>query len=162
MISLCSPGYLSVDTVISSILKRGQVRYTEPEKGLIYADAFFLEAILKYKGLYKYFIEGEGPITISSVEKEGIIKNKNQLGSIQVIPNPVEDGKFSLTIHGIDNVEVINISIYDLTGKLTYTRSSVITPGKSVLIELEDSSHGIYILIAKGDNLLLNGKLILQ
>ena len=53
MISLCSPGYLSVDTVISSILKRGQVRYTEPEKGLIYADAFFLEAILKYKGLYK-------------------------------------------------------------------------------------------------------------
>ncbi len=71
MFSLCSPEYLSIGSDYSSILKRGQVRYTEPEKGLVYADAFFLEAILKYKGLYKYFIEGEGPINLAPVAKAG-------------------------------------------------------------------------------------------
>jgi unsaturated chondroitin disaccharide hydrolase len=71
MLSLCSPEYLSVGSDYSSILKRGQVRYTEPEKGLIYADAFFLEAILKYKGMYKYFIDGEGPINLKPVAKAG-------------------------------------------------------------------------------------------
>jgi len=72
MFSLCSPEYLSVDTSdYSSILKRGQVRYTEPEKGLIYADAFFMEAILKYKGLYHYFLDGEEPINFNPVAKAG-------------------------------------------------------------------------------------------
>jgi len=71
MLSLCSPNYLAINSDFSSILKRGQVRYTEPEKGLIYADAFFLEAILKYKGLYTYFIEGEGPINFNPIAKAG-------------------------------------------------------------------------------------------
>jgi hypothetical protein len=48
------------------------VRYTEPEKGLIYADAFFLEAILKYKGLYNYFLDGEEPINIAPVARAGL------------------------------------------------------------------------------------------
>ena len=71
MLSLCSQDYLSINDDYSSILKRGQVRYTEPEKGLIYADAFFLEAILKYKGLYKYYLEGEGPINFKPIAKAG-------------------------------------------------------------------------------------------
>ena len=71
MLSLCSPDYLSINSDFSSILMRGQVRYTEPEKGLVYSDAFFLEAILKYKGLYRYFIEGEGPINLKPIAKAG-------------------------------------------------------------------------------------------
>ena len=71
MISLCSPEYLSVSHDQSSILKRGQVRYTEPEKGLIYGDAFFLEAILKYKGLYKYYLTEEGPINFNPEANAG-------------------------------------------------------------------------------------------
>lgn len=71
MLSLCSPDYLSVNSDFSSILMRGQVRYTEPEKGLIYADAFFLEAILKYKGFYRYFMEGEGPINLKPIARAG-------------------------------------------------------------------------------------------
>jgi len=72
MLSLCSPEYLSVNSDFSSMLMRGQVRYTEPEKGLVYADAFFLEAILKYKGLYKYFLEGEGPINLKPIARAGM------------------------------------------------------------------------------------------
>jgi chondroitin AC lyase len=71
MLSLCGPEYLSVNSDFSSILMRGQVRYTEPEKGLVYADAFFLEAILKYKGLYRYFMEGEGPINLKPMARAG-------------------------------------------------------------------------------------------
>ena len=72
MLSLCSPAFLSVQGPHSSILARGQVRYTEPEKGLIYADAFFLEALLKYKGLYDYFLDGKEPINIPPVARAGL------------------------------------------------------------------------------------------
>jgi chondroitin AC lyase len=91
MLSLCSPEYLAVDSDHSSILKRGQVRYTEPEKGLIYADAFFLEAILKYKDLYKYFIEGKGPINLKPVAKAG---------KDQTITDTDQDGKEMIILDG--------------------------------------------------------------
>lgn len=91
MFSLCSPEYLAVDSDYSSILKRGQVRYTEPEKGLIYADAFLLEAILKYKELYQYFIEGEGPINLKPVAKAG---------KDQTITDRDQDGKEMIILDG--------------------------------------------------------------
>ena len=91
MFSLCSPDYLAVNSDFSSILKRGQVRYTEPEKGLIYADAFLLEAILKYKGLYKYFMEGEGPINLKPVAKAG---------KDQTITDIDQDGKEMIILDG--------------------------------------------------------------
>jgi rhamnogalacturonyl hydrolase YesR len=91
MLSLCSPAYLALDSGFSSILKRGQVRYTEPEKGLVYADAFFLEAILKYKGLYKYFIEGEGPINLKPIARAG---------KDQILTDTDRDGMEVITLDG--------------------------------------------------------------
>jgi len=160
MISLCGPGYLAKGSDFSSILKRGQVRYTEPEKGLIYADAFFLEAILKYKGLYKYFIEGEGPINSSSVEEAGPVPV--QSASIRVVPNPVEDGIFSLMLHGHGDLNKVNIDLYDMTGKLIYNESAAISSENPVMIELKDIPPGIYILTVTSDNMLFNRKIILK
>jgi unsaturated chondroitin disaccharide hydrolase len=91
MLSLCSPDYLSINNDFSSILERGQVRYTEPEKGLVYADAFFLEAILKYKGLYKYFIGDEGPINLKPIAKAG---------KDQTITDTDQDGMEKITLDG--------------------------------------------------------------
>ncbi len=96
MVSLCSPGYLAKGSDFSSILKRGQVRYTEPEKGLIYADAFFLEAILKYKGMYKYFLEGEGPINFGPVAKAG---------KDQTITDTDQDGVEIVTLDGSASID---------------------------------------------------------
>jgi rhamnogalacturonyl hydrolase YesR len=96
MFSLCSPDYLSVNDDYSSILKRGQVRYTEPEKGLVYADAFFLEAILKYKGLYKYFLTDEGPINIKPVARAG---------KDQTITDTDQDGFEIITLDGSSSTD---------------------------------------------------------
>jgi unsaturated chondroitin disaccharide hydrolase len=68
--SLCRSGYMTnSDTSYSSILKRAKVRYYESEKGLIYADAFFLEAIAKFKGVYKYFMPGKDIIRKINISK---------------------------------------------------------------------------------------------
>ena len=46
--SLTGPAYLTDGTDLSSILKRGSQRYGEAERGLIYGDYYFLEAMLRY------------------------------------------------------------------------------------------------------------------
>lgn len=63
--SLCSSNYLTKTSGHSSILQRGQVRHSGPEIGLIYGDYFFLEAIAKYKGVYKYFMDGHDYINFA-------------------------------------------------------------------------------------------------
>lgn len=43
--------YLSKGTNLSSILQKGCVRYGSHEQGLIYADYYLLEAIIRYRGI---------------------------------------------------------------------------------------------------------------
>ncbi len=247
MFSLCSPEYLSVNSDFSSILKRGQVRYTEPEKGLVYADAFFLEAILKYKGLYKYFIEGEGPInltpianagkdqTISDTDQDGVeiinlngsasrdaddsialyewMKDSMLMGtgayltdtlpvgihqivlivtdkygntdsdtvmisiladptsahqasgiqrSVEVFPNPVDEGRLILRFKGFGSDEKLRIELYDLTGKLMYEGIEIISSKEDRVLQLNTSVQGVCILKIRGKDYLINRKIFFR
>ena len=247
MLSLCSPEYLSVSSDFSSILKRGQVRYTEPEKGLVYADAFFLEAILKYKGLYKYFIEGEGPInlkpiaiagkdqTITDTDQDGreiiildgsashdpddsialyewmndsvllgtgailtdtlttgihhialmvtdkygktdadtvlitiladptgerfIFSSLNDV-NVQVFPNPVENGMFTLKLKGFEPGDQIHIDLVDGTGRLIYSSTLAMQSEATRILPFNIHSHGIYILRIRNKECVINKKII--
>jgi unsaturated chondroitin disaccharide hydrolase len=247
MLSLCSPDYLAFGSDYSSILKRGQVRYTEPEKGLIYADAFFLEAILKYKGLYHYFLEGEGPINLKPVARAGrdqtitdadqdgmeiiildgsssydpddsialyewfedsvllgtgmilsdtlpvgvhhiLLQVTDQYGeadddsltvsilvnpasyrqipigkrSIELFPNPVDDGKLSIRLKGFDARERLEIKLFDLTGKLRYQSIVAISSGNDLVLPLDDMQPGMYMLNISGRDYRLTRKILIR
>jgi hypothetical protein len=246
MSSLCSPAYLAENSDFSSILKRGQVRYTEPEKGLVYADAFFLEAILKYKGLYKYYIEGEGPINLKPVAKAGkdqtivdadrdgmeivtldgsasydrddsitgyewredslllgtgaVFTDTLGTGMHQIVlivtdyyggsdrdtvmvhiqadltaippvsgraawvdtyPNPVDQGKLTLVLHGFDPAEKLIIELFDSSGKRLFEMTVYIPSDGDHVRTLNVQGGGICILSITGKRHLIRKKIVI-
>jgi hypothetical protein len=84
---------------------------------------------------------------VSSFEKEEIILEKSEIDVARLYPNP-NNGNFAINL-GNDNKKEITISIYNILGKLVYTR---VTKDSIVEVNLPDLPSGLYIIKLVGDN----------
>lgn len=76
--------------------------------------------------------------------------------SAKVYPNPFD---YNIQISFKENVsEDINIDVYDISGKLVYSKS--FSPSRKIQINLENLSSGSYTLKATSNGKLFNSKLI--
>ena len=90
------------------------------------------------------------------------VKNNHlqQNGKISVYPNP-NNGIFNLEFNA-NYTSPLNISIYDVTGKLVY-QNSVQHRQKSILsVNTENLASGIYSILLKTDNEQLSDKIIID
>jgi hypothetical protein len=77
---------------------------------------------------------------------------------ISIYPNPIGENEF-LEINLTENTDV-NISIYNLLGKVVLTKST--NNSKSVIIDLENLNSGIYLLKINVDNKIITKKIVVK
>jgi len=73
--SLTSSNYLSEGTKYSSILRRGCERYGDVEKGLIYGDYYFLEAMLRWDNITSVEPGGKQFATWGKLKRVVLLQN---------------------------------------------------------------------------------------
>ena len=74
---------------------------------------------------------------------------------VVVYPNPVTNGTFAVK----SNVEIKDIEIYAMSGIKVVSKQ---VKGSSVVIDTEQLSHGIYIVVVKTLNGVINEKLVIE
>ncbi|MCV9928327.1 T9SS type A sorting domain-containing protein [Flavobacterium sp. LS1R49] len=84
---------------------------------------------------------------VSNSEKEEITLEKSEIDGARLYPNP-NNGNFVINL-GKENKKEINIAIYNILGKLVYTR---VSKDSVVEVNLPDLSSGLYIIKLVGDN----------
>ncbi|MDR2122908.1 MAG: T9SS type A sorting domain-containing protein, partial [Flavobacteriaceae bacterium] len=116
------------------------------------------------KILYSQIIEvnrEEGGLAVEENLPAGAVKDKNR---IYVSPNPLTEASGNLFVHSDSNDAAASLNIYDLTGKLTFTKKYAITQGEQKITFTLPSeiSNGVYILQLKTNHFTKSVKLILK
>ncbi len=144
--SLCSPNYLAEGKNYSSILHRASSRYHDPEKGLIYADYYFLEALRKFNAY------------TSKIEMNSSIVKDFVLG--QNFPNPFNS--WTVIPFSINRPAHLLIKIYNSKGQFIQTIYDAFhTPGNySLRWEPRNLTSGTYIYRLEATQLQSGKKLI--
>ncbi|MDZ7720271.1 MAG: glycoside hydrolase family 88 protein [Balneolaceae bacterium] len=145
--SLMSDEYSSKQTDDSSILLRSTIHRGDSERGTIYADYYFLEAIIRYKNQ----IESEFPY----LETQSFF----QLG--QNYPNPFNNQ--TQFYYSVENAGNVNIDLYNLAGRKIKTLFSGFREPGSYLIQVNASNlaSGFYIYAIQSHDMRKSKKMLL-
>ena len=132
--NLCTD-YLTKDDPhnYASILKRSMHKYGEPERGHIFADYFFIEALLLSRGTD--ITERVGPL--SGISDKAVTPEEN---AIRIGPNPFLD-QFNVMVD--DKHLDGTIEVYDMKGRKIYHG---IVDAAYLKINLEGHQRGIYVV----------------
>jgi hypothetical protein len=91
-----------------------------------------------------------------------IKKSSSNKNSLQVTPNPATAGNIQLQISSTENYQA-DMMIIDFTGKIVFkTNFSVIRGANTYRIPATRLAKGGYMVLVKGDNFMLNEKLVIQ
>jgi unsaturated chondroitin disaccharide hydrolase len=130
--SLCSPSYLAEGSNSSGILLHGIQNYWEwqgIDASLIYADYYFIEALLRYKKITSY-------------------TDKNvSIQLLQNFPNPFNSE--TNIRYWLSSPTYLKLRIYDSTGRLvqTFKNSYHIGGAYQFRFNAEDLSSGLYFIV---------------
>jgi len=90
----------------------------------------------------------------------GII-NPDNITKVSVYPNP-GSGRFNLDI-SVASFQKVDLLVLDNQGKIVYQQINLSLEGqKTVIIDLSDKASGVYQLLIKGKNSMINKKLIIH
>lgn len=124
------------------------------ENTLIIHDATI--ANIYYQNFVHLFTSNNGVIT--AIESPTNFSNHQ----LAVFPNPVRNGHFTVTFFGSAN-EHGTIQLIDITGKVTYNRSTQISMGdNSLTFNLPNSCKGFYILRISTASKVINHKFLVE
>lgn len=105
--ALTSADYLSEGTGYSSILRRGCERYGDVEKGLIYGDYYFLEAMLRWDSLVSVEPGGNQLVTWGKLKRATLLQN---------YPNPSNPETW--IPYQLMKGSEVTIRLYSVTGEM--------------------------------------------
>ena len=80
--------------------------------------------------------------------------------NVQVFPNPVENGMFTLKLKGFEPGDQIHIDLVDGTGRLIYSSTLAMQSEATRILPFNIHSHGIYILRIRNKECVINKKII--
>lgn len=87
--------------------------------------------------------------------------DNNQLGSIAVFPNPINDGYFDIQLPYLVN-ETLNYAIYNMQGQLIIPENDLAPAVINHRIQTSGLAKGVYLLKVKGANQEWNQKIIVN
>ncbi len=120
--SLTGSDYLAEGTNHSSILHRGCERYGDVEKGLIYGDYYFLEAMLRWGGYVPVEPGGKQLATWGKIRRTVLLQN---------YPNPSNPETWIPFI--LAEEADVRLRIYDTNGNVVRTLSLGVRPAGSYI-----------------------------
>lgn len=152
--SLCSPAYLAEGTTSSGILLHGvgnHNRQTEVDVSLIYADYYFIEALLRYMDAK--------PVAVVVDEHESGIPRSFTL--MQNYPNPF-NAQTTIS-YFVPYSTFINLGVYDVAGRLVAELVNGREERKRYLLAFDASnlSSGVYIVALRSGTSLKTRKMTL-
>lgn len=146
--SLTSDTYLAKTSVHSSLIQRASQWKGDEERGTIYADYYFLEAIRRYQA---YDTKVEALKIVQPITLRLLPNYPNPFNSVTSIP-------FSL-----ENSSAIQIRIFDTTGRMVQllVNEKMQAGFHTVLWHAKNVSSGIYFIHMKTENQNIVKKCIL-
>ena len=126
--------YLTKETNLSSILQKGCVRWGSHEQGLIYADYYFLEAIIRYLGIELKPIDPIEPEErlFSDIEFFGDANNYSRFSDYRWSVGEDEgDMRYYINTTGYDNQDGERVGEYSLIKDSLYSDFTLTFKAKS-------------------------------
>ncbi len=138
--SLCSNTYLAEGTRSSGILLHGVGNHnsnSEVDVSLIYADYYFIEALLRFQ-------QFSTPVFVSENQKFSIPTSIQLLQNYPNPFNPVTNISYKLS-----SADIVTLRVYDITGRLIQTlHEGFLEAGEhQLLFEGDRISSGTYLLV---------------
>lgn len=152
--SLCSTNYLAEGSNSSGILLHGvgnRNKGTEVDVSLIYADYYFIEAMLRYQQI----------ITSVASSEDLVHSLPNSISLSQNYPNPFNPTT-SIQYH-LPFSSQVKIRIYDIRGRLVQNVKNVFQEAGNYTVNFDGSklSSGTYFLLLEADNQIKSIKMML-
>ncbi len=99
-------------------------------------------------------------VLVSILDCSGI-EDHTAITSSEVYPNP-GTGLFNLKLNAVD-LQKVDLVVIDNHGKVVYQKNNISFTGqKTISLDLRDKASGIYQLLIKNNNSLINKKLVIQ
>ncbi len=108
-------------------------------------------------------VDFDGNYSLSKLVSVTYKKNKNEL-SFVLYPNPAFDRAY-LSFYNVNKDQDILITVYDISGKVVYSKTAIMEKDEGNIIGLyfsENLPRGIYIVVANSDNGIYRQKLIIS
>ena len=152
--SLCSPAYLAEGTISSGILLHGIQNFNQTkgiDVSLIYADYYFIEALLRYKEITTSVVAFEDPSPAIPVS----------IQLLQNYPNPFNPR--TRISYSIPRPDFVTLIVYDVLGRQTHTLVDEFQDaGKySVNFEASEFSSGLYFYKLQTETFIKVKKMLL-
>jgi hypothetical protein len=101
-----------------------------------------------------------GSINIEWVDCTSIDELSNNV-SLSVYPNP-NDGEFNLKLNALQD-EIVNVRVVNELGAVVYSKEDIsVREAVTLNINLQDKAAGIYSIIVRSDNGMINKKIVVK